>query len=249
MGTLAMMNAVQMISTVLVLVAFYLGFKILETNWSYTISKPHAWDRAVKSGRISRKLKKAERFFRDKVRFYNFWFQIERLRRGGISGSFAEVGVYQGETANIIHAMDSTRTFHLFDTFEGFDSRDLKGEDPSGHEDIDFSDTSVEAVRLLVGGGEKVVIHPGFFPETTIGLEEQSYAFVHLDADLYHPTLAALKYFYPRLSPGGVMVVHDYNHNWEGVRKALEEFMPGIPETLTEIPDWQGSAMIIKNSR
>jgi O-methyltransferase len=249
MGVLAMMSTVQMISAILVLMAVYLGFKILETNWSYTISKPHAWDQAVKAGRISKELKKSERFFRDKVRFYNFWLQIERLKKEGVTGSFAEVGVYQGETANIIHAMDPTRTFHLFDTFEGFDSRDLEGEIKSGHEDIDFSDTSQESVRQLIGGGEKVVIHPGFFPETTKDLPDQSFAFVHLDADLYQPTLAALKYFYPRLSPGGVIIIHDYNHNWAGVRKAVEEFKPSIPETFMEIADWQGSAMIVRNRR
>jgi O-methyltransferase len=246
---LATITTVQVISIILVLIALYLGFKILETNWSYTISKPHAWDAAVKSGKISKKLKKAERSFRDKVRFYNFWFQIERLKSAGVPGAFAEVGVYQGETANIIHAMDPSRTFHLFDTFKGFDSRDLEGETKPENEDIDFSDTDAEAVRELMGGGEEIVFHAGYFPETTKNLAEQSFAFVHLDADLYPPTMAALKYFYPRLSPGGIIIIHDYNHNWQGVRKALEEFMPAIPETLVEIPDWQGSAMIVRDNR
>ncbi len=246
---LAVWSTVQVISAVLVLIAVYLGFKILETSWSYTISKPYAWEQAVRSGRISKKLKRAERFYRDKVRFYMFWFQMERLRIDGVPGSFAEVGVYQGETANIIHAMDPSRPLHLFDTFRGFDARDGEDRLAEGHEGLDFSDTSVEAVRQLVGNDEHVILHAGYFPDSTQGLAEQSYAFVHLDADLYQPTLAALKYFYPRLSPGGVIIIHDYNHNWQGVRKAILEFMPVIPETLVEISDWQGSAMIVKNTR
>lgn len=238
-----------MISAGLVLIAAYLGFKILETNWSYTISKPYAWDQAVKGGRVSKRLKKAERFYRDKVRFYTLWFQLERLKNEGVPGAFAEVGVYQGETASIIHAMDPSRPLHLFDTFLGFDARDGDGHQRDGHEGLDFSDTSVEAVRQRVGEDEKVIIHAGYFPDTTRELEESSYAFVHLDADLYQPTLAALKFFYPRLSPGGVIMVHDYNHNWEGVRKALSEFMPGIPESIVEISDWQGSVLIVKNTK
>ena len=106
---------------------------------------------------------------------------------------------------------------------------------------IDFSNTSVDDVKLLIDGGDKIIIHRGYFPETTKNLEEQTYSYVHLDADLYQPTLAALKYFYPRLSSGGVIIIHDYNHKWEGVRRALGEVMPSISETLVEIADAEGS--------
>ena len=50
------------------------------------------------------------------------------------------------------------------------------------------------------------------------------------------------------MSKGGVIIIHDYNHNWHGIPKAIDEFLQTIPESLLEIPDWQGSAMIIKNS-
>ncbi|MEZ0374093.1 MAG: TylF/MycF/NovP-related O-methyltransferase, partial [Candidatus Sericytochromatia bacterium] len=56
----------------------------------------------------------------------------------------------------------------------------------------------------------------------------------------------ALKYFYPRMSPGGVIIVHDYNHIWEGVRQAIHAFAPDIPEALVEVPDRQGSVMILR---
>ena len=69
---------------------------------------------------------------------------------------------------------------------------------------------------------------------------------VSLDADLYISTLAALKFFYPRLSPGGVIFIHDYNYKWEGIRKAVAEFTATIPETLVMMPDLDGSVMIVK---
>lgn len=246
---LAAMSTLQLISTILVLIVIFLGFKIVEANWSYRIGKPHQWETAVEDGRVSKKLRRIERFYRDKVRFYTFWFQVERLKREGTAGAFAEVGVYRGETARMIHAMDPSRTFHLFDTFEGFDARDLKNEKTTEHTTIDFSNTSEEAVKLLIDGGDKIIVHRGYFPETTKDLEEQNYALVHLDADLYQPTLAALKYFYPRLSPGAVIIIHDYNHTWEGVRRALAEFMPGISESLVELTDCEGSALIVKNGQ
>ena len=225
----------------------FTGFKLAETNWSYKISKPHAWEEAVKNGAVSRKLKKIERFYRDKVRLYTFWLQIERLKKEKIEGAFAEVGVYQGETAKMMHEMDTLRRLHLFDTFEGFDKKDIESTTAKdANHGIDFSDTSLESVVKFIDGNSNIVFHKGYFPATTKDLQVEHYAFVHLDADLYNPTLAGLRYFYPLLSPGGVIIVHDYNHTWEGVTKAVDEFSKTISENLMEISDWQGSVMIVK---
>ncbi len=245
---LAALSTTQLITIILVLVFLFLGFKLLESNWSYRISKPYLWEEAVKDGRASKRLRKVERFYRDKVRFYTFWFQIERLKKEAVAGAFAEVGVYKGETARIIYEMDPVRILHLFDTFEGFDSKDLAAENNNDEKAplIDFSDTTVETVKLFINGNNNIVFHKGHFPSTSENLKETKYAFVHLDADLYQPTLAALKYFYPRLSGGGVIMVHDYNHTWEGVRKAVDEFIKEIPESLVEVADWQGSVMIVR---
>ena len=245
---LTVLSTTQLITIILVLVFLFLGFKLLETNWSYRISKPHQWEAAIKEDKISGKLKRTERFYRDKVRFYAFWFQIERLKKENINGAFAELGVYRGETARIIHQMDSSRILHLFDTFEGFTKEDLALEKSDEKINaIDFSDTSVESVRKYIDGNDNIIFHKGRFPSTTENLTAGKFAFVHLDADLYQPTLAALRYFYPRMVAGGVIIIHDYNHNWDGARKAVNEFMTEIPETLIEIADWQGSAMIVRN--
>src|SRR5450432_913033 len=111
----AAITSLQAVSIVLVLTTLILGFKILETNWSYRISKPYQWEAADKKGEIPKPLKRMERFYRDKVRFYTFWFQIQRLKRDNVGGAFAEVGVYKGETAKMIHEMDTSRSLHLFD--------------------------------------------------------------------------------------------------------------------------------------
>lgn len=240
----------QLGNIILVLILAFLAFKILETKWSYKISKPYAWEEAVRKGEVSAKLKKIERFYRDKARFYAIWFQIRRLKRDNISGAFAEVGVYQGETAKMIHEMDPDRRLHLFDTFEGFAKEDLKLEQASNPNlNTDFSDTTLEQVKKLIDGNANVMFHAGYFPSTTKKLEEKEYAFVHLDADLYQPTLAGLTYFYPRLTPGGVILVHDYNHTWSGVTQAVDEFIKTIPERPVELMDWQGSVVIIKNKK
>lgn len=239
----------QMINIALVLVALFIVFKYLETFWSYKISKPFAWEQAVKSKRLDKRLIRIERTFRDRVRFYNIWLQIERLNKNKVKGAFAELGVYKGETAKAIHLMDATRRLYLFDTFKGFSLDDLKSESQNEARFTKemFDDTSLEEVKVFIGGNDLVEFKPGYFPDTTEGLEKENFAFVHIDADLYEPTKAALNFFYPRLASQGVIIIHDYNHNWDGIPKAVDEFIGTIPESLIEIPDWQGSAMIIKN--
>ena len=203
----------------------------------------------MKESAVSPSLYKAERRYRDKVRFYNFWFQIERLKKENVPGAFAEVGVYKGETAFFIHLMDTSRNLHLFDTFEGFVQTDLEKEnrnDPK-YSTANFADADLQSVKKNFADSKTVFFHKGYFPETTKELKEESFALVHLDADLYLPTIAALHYFYPRLSSGGVIIVHDYNHTWQGIVEAVDEFRKTIPEKIIEIPDRAGSVMIIKN--
>jgi len=69
--------------------------------------------------------------------------------------------------------------------------------------------------------------------------------FVHLDADLYDPTLSGLRFFYPRLSKRGILLVHDYNA-WPGARRAVDEFFSALPELPIPMPDKSGSALIVK---
>lgn len=241
---------INIISGILVLTLLFFAYRYLETFWSFKLYKPYKWEDAVKNNLVSGKLRSLERDYFDKIRFYCIWFQIERLKRENIKGDFAELGVHKGETAKIIYEMDPSRKLHLFDTFKGFNELDLQHEGQQGGKFTvkNFSDTSLEAVKKEIGENNTVIFHPGYFPTTAKGLESSQFAFIHLDADLYLPTIEGLKFFYPKLSPGGVIIIHDYNHNWDGIKKALDEFMNTIPETLIELPDWKGSAMIIRNS-
>jgi O-methyltransferase len=245
------MNITDIINITLILVFLFIAFKYAETFWSYKISKPYQWEQAVKNKELSKELKALEFQTRDKVRFYFLWFQVERLKKKEVKGCFAELGVYKGVTANMLYEMDKNRTLHLFDTFEGFNEKDLMQENVQGgkYTTKEFSDTSVEAVKAYINGGDKVIFHKGYFPETAKGLESETFALVNIDADLYQPTLEGLKFFYPRLSPGGVILIHDYNHNWDGAKKAIDEFAGTIPEGIIELPDWQGSAVIVKNRK
>ena len=248
MNTQVTLTLFQLISIILFSGFLFYVYRLLAPELFYKIHKPFFWTNRTKQEQVSQNLKKLEKSTRDKVRFYTFHLQIERLKKSGVSGAFAELGVYKGKTAKIIHLMDTTRDFHLFDTFDGFDEQDLQSEKSIDrkYSTSNFADTDLESVKAYIAGNENVHYHPGFFPDTVENLDD-NFAFVHLDADLYQPTIVALNYFYPKLSPGGVIIIHDYNHTWYGVSKAVDEFSKTIPEVVIEIADWQGSAMIIKN--
>lgn len=158
-----------------------------------------------------------------------------------IAGDFAELGVYQGETARLIHNYAPDRRLHLFDTFSGFDPCEIESAAQAGR----FSDTSVAAVmRKIAPRNENVIVYPGRFPGTT-GDAPGQFAFVHLDADLFEPINAGLEFFYPRLSAGGIIVVHDYNA-WTGARRATDQFFAARREVPIPMPDKSGSAVIVK---
>lgn len=145
-----------------------------------------------------------------------------------VEGDMAEVGVYQGGSALLIHASSSHKTLHGFDTFEGLP--ELSKEDDPNHFRKGYYAASYESVRKFLDYPE-VKLYKGLFPGTAEVVKDKRFAFVHLDMDLYEPMKAALEFFYPRMSRGGIVVIHDYP-TAQGVKTACEEFFAGKSEHL-----------------
>jgi O-methyltransferase len=176
---------------------------------------------------------------------------LRTILERSIQGDLVEIGVYKGTTARLIHHFVPDRDLFLFDTFEGFTARGTKEElSAMGHvvEDGRFSDTSLEHVRTTVSVlSDRVHFIKGYFPDSIPdGFENRTFAFVHLDADLYEPSLAGLQFFYPRMAHHGIIVVHDYNA-WPGARSAVDDFMRDKPELVVSMPDKSGSAVIVRS--
>lgn len=165
------------------------------------------------------------------------------------AGAVAELGVYQGGFAKYIAQAFPQRPFYLFDTFTGFDARDVQREQESGFGSgaQSFADTSEKRVLQLLPNRERCIVRKGFFPVTFAGLESERFCFVSLDADLYEPIRAGLEHFYPRLSAGGAIMVHDFNNSgYPGCRKAVEEFCSRENISYVPLPDIGGSVVVRK---
>ncbi len=61
--------------------------------------------------------------------------------------------------------------------------------------------------------------------EATIpGVAPQTIAMLRFDTDWYESTRHELVHLYPRLSPGGVIIIDDYS-DWAGARQATDEYL------------------------
>ena len=174
----------------------------------------------------------------------------EQIREEKIPGDVAELGVFRGDFAALINAAFSDRTIHLFDTFEGFPARDVEIEQAQGLSRAktgDFKDTAMEMVEKRLPCPERAVFHKGYFPDSFDGCRETHFAFVSVDADLYAPTAAALPRFFDRLSPGGVLFVHDVNSTqFSGAGKAVREFCKERGLLPMPVCDLHGSVVLRK---
>ena len=184
----------------------------------------------------------------DAARFVALVLNLSQLQEEGIQGDFAELGVWKGNSAAVLadFAANSGRRLFLFDTFSGFDQRDLAGIDDG--KTPHFADTSVDYVKQTVGHAEHTTYIQGFFPESlTDEARSRTFALAHIDCDLYEPMKAALEFFYPRMSHGGMLLLHDYSSgHWHGAKKATDEFCAASGEFLSRWPDKSGTVIIRK---
>lgn len=150
-----------------------------------------------------------------------------------VDGECAELGVFQGNAARIINKVFFPRKIYLFDTFSGFDTRDITEERRGNYSEAKdgmFKDTSVKRVLDKMEHPEKCIVKKGYFPETAIGIKER-FAFVRMDVDLYKPTIEGLKWFGGRMAQGGIIIVHDYyTESYRGVRQAVDEYLKSEPK-------------------
>jgi O-methyltransferase len=172
----------------------------------------------------------------DPVRYSAIALALERIKREKVPGALAEVGVFQGDLSSFLTALMGDRTLYLFDTFAGFPEQDLEGEEKR------FDSTSIELVKKRVNGN--AVFRKGHFPDTATGLEAEKFAFVSLDPDLYKPIVAGLRFFWPRLSPGGYIFIHDF-YTGDTVARAVQDC--GVTD-FVELPDKWGSIIMRKTT-
>lgn len=162
----------------------------------------------------------------------------------GTKGAVAEVGVYKGGSAKLISKTISQykKKLYIFDTFSGMPPVDE--EKDNTHLEGEFN-VSLTEVQKYLEDCSNVIIHPGFFPDTTNAILDIPFSFVHIDVDIYQSTVDCCEFFYPRMSKNGIMLFDDYGfESCLGCRKAVDEFFEDKPEYIIHLHTEQ--CLIIK---
>ena len=160
-----------------------------------------------------------------------------------VPGDTAECGVYGGSSSWFIcdHFRSSGRTHHGFDSFEGLS--DPAAVDGSYWRVGDLS-ISENAARELLQPFD-VRLYRGWIPQRFPEVADRTFAFVHIDVDLYEPTRESLEFFYPRIAPGGVILLDDHGFTTcPGATRAADEYMADKPESIVLLTT--GQAFIVK---
>ena len=173
-------------------------------------------------------------------------------RVADVPGAAAELGVYRGAFARCINMLLPEKKLYLFDSFEGFEVAEAIRESDKGTCGDGFvaahKNTAVEQVLAWMPHREQIQVYPGYFPQSLRGLEER-FCLVSLDVDFEDSTYEGLKYFWPRMNPGGVILIHDYNSpNLTGVRRAVTRYEQDFDGRLPGIPlcDINGTLAIVR---
>lgn len=168
------------------------------------------------------------------------------IAQNNIVGDFVECGVFRGGNAiiaaKIFKLYKSENKVYLFDTFTGMSEPgkyDVKTSTKSPAQNkylvtkkedyTNWAYASIEEVResfkKLSLLDSKVIFVKGKVEETLIQANQlpNAISFLRLDTDWYESTKKELEVLYEKLILGGILVIDDYA-NWNGVRKAVDEF-------------------------
>lgn len=181
-----------------------------------------------------------------------------------LPGDIVECGVYKGASllsfARFMETFcsgDRTRKVLGFDHFKGLADRNEKdgfdarvgntadGWNPAAFRDTLFALVDAFNADSFVPQRARVELVDGDVRETAPQYVADNpglrLSLLHLDMDLYEPTLAALRAFWPRILTGGIVLLDEVAiREWPGETEALEEFFDGKPPKITKF--WWASA-------
>ncbi len=188
------------------------------------------------------------RILLDKARAY-LLYQIAQQQQN-VEGDYLELGSYRCGGAYLLSIGDKLqdKKIVIIDSFDGLP--EVTDEDPYW-EKGDMGGIDFEEIQSFLSSNfknTKYEIKRGFFPQD-VNLDdlEQGWSMIHVDTDLYQPTIDALDFFFPRMSLGGAIVIDDYgNMSCPGVRQAVTEFCDRTKAVA--IFSITGQAVIYKNA-
>jgi hypothetical protein len=178
---------------------------------------------------------------------------IQTVLEAGVPGDLIETGVWRGGATILMRAVlkawgDTERTVWVADSFAGLphpDAETYPADAKSSfweYSELAVSEDEVRANFVRYGLlDDQVCFLKGWFRDTLPIAPIERLAVLRLDGDMYESTIVALRALFPKVSPGGFVIVDDYGAV-PACRKAVDDFRTenGIVEPLVTI-DWTGA--------
>ena len=198
--------------------------------------------------------------FMKQNRFFSLYQSVQNVLRRGLPGDMAECGCWKGHStylmAGLLAEANWQGTLRVFDSFEGGLS-DKSAEDRTQQGDTDSETTArqkakfqsdLESVRQALSPFPFVSLHKGWIPQVFDGAvpDGTRFSLVHVDVDLYQPTIDSLRFFYPRMVKGGIIVIDDYGSTrFPGCWTAVDEFLHEVEYDLFLEGHIQGAVLVV----
>lgn len=163
------------------------------------------------------------------------WRQLEQTLARAIPGDVVEFGCYVGTTSLFIRRLldegQQQREFHVYDSFAGLPEKNAADASAAGA-DFGVGKLNVSKKEFLrqfrLAGLAPPIIHKAWFNELDEGDVPRQIAFAFLDGDFHDSILDSLKLVWPRMSPGGTVLIDDYMRpELPGVERAVRDFFQG----------------------
>ena len=177
----------------------------------------------------------------------------------GVPGDLLEAGAWRGGATILMRAAlevygDRKRSVWVVDSFQGLPRADIAHYPLDAgwlHQRVELAtplDTVKDNFRMYGWLDERVKFLPGWFKDTLPNAPIERLAILRVDADMYESTTQALQFLYPKVSPGGIVIVDDYA--LDTCKIAVDDFRreQGITAPLTPI-DWTGVFWIKPDER
>ena len=160
---------------------------------------------------------------------------VSRVIEDNIPGDLIETGVWRGGACimmrGVLKAYGVTnRKVWVADSFAGLPKPDKKYSADKGDEHHQYEALAVSQEQVATNFerygllDDQVCFLKGWFRDTLPKAEIDRLAVLRLDGDMYESTMDALKALYPKVSPGGFVIVDDYVMI-HGCRKAVHDYL------------------------
>lgn len=156
--------------------------------------------------------------------------ELDLVLKSGCIGDVVELGCYVGTASLFLQRRlrQTSTTLHVYDSFQGLPSKSPQDHSPAGEQFKagELVATKAQLIKNFRQAGLPLpVIHKGWFEDFTPDDVPNQICFAFLDGDFYRSILTSLHLVWPRLQPGAVVIVDDYQtESLPGVRRALEEW-------------------------